>query len=121
MDDTLYKEYILELNRHPLNKKSLEHFDAEARELNPLCGDEITVRIVKDADGRIADVGFQGMGCAISQAGASAVTEAIKGKTAAEIRAMGKDDVFGLLGGEIIATRAQCALLALKTIQKALV
>lgn len=117
MMDELYKEIILELNRHPLNKIVLEPFDEEARELNPLCGDDITVRVRFDNDGRVAGIGFQGVGCAISTAAASVVTDAAKGKQKSEIVAMGAEDVANLLGGEIIPTRIQCAALALKAIQ----
>ncbi len=118
-NDALYKENILELYRNPLNKRALADFDMERRELNTVCGDEITVR-VKLAGDRVVDVGHQGDGCAISQAAASVVTEEIKGKTVEEISHLGKDDVFALLGTEIIPTRIQCALLGLKAIQNAL-
>lgn len=116
--DTLYKEIILELNRHPLNKKVLADFDVEAHEVNPVCGDDMTVQIKFDAEGNVHDIGFQGVGCAISQAAASVVTDEVKSKNKALIAQMGIEEVTELLGTEIIPTRVQCALLALKTIQK---
>lgn len=115
--DTVYKEIILELNRHPLNKKVLTDFDVEAHEVNPVCGDDVTIRIKFDHEGTVQDIGFDGVGCAISQAAASVVTDEVRGKTSAEIAAMSLYDVTDLLGTDIIATRVQCALLALKTIQ----
>ena len=118
MTEELYKEHILELNRHPLNKKLLTDFDVETREFNPVCGDDITVRIKFDTEGKVADVGYQGVGCVISQAAASVVTEEVKGKTKAEIIEMNRQTVNALLGMEIIPTRVPCALLALKAIQQ---
>lgn len=120
LHENLYKELILELNRHPLNKKVLADFDVEVHEVNPVCGDDITVRVKFGNDGTIADIGFDGVGCAISQAAASVTTDEVKGKDKAAIAQMSLHDVTELLGTEIIPTRVQCALLALKSIQKAI-
>ncbi len=120
LQDNLYKEIILELNRHPLNKKVLSDFDVEVHEVNPVCGDDMTVQMKFDDDGHVIDIGFQGVGCAISQAAASVVTDEVKGKDGTSIDKMSLKDVTELLGTDIIPTRVQCALLALKTIQKAL-
>lgn len=120
MDDILYKEYILDLYRHPLNKKALVDFEVEGREFNPMCGDDITVRIKFDREGRVADIGYQGTGCAISEAAASVVTEEVKGKNKVAIAQMGLKEVTESLGMEIIPIRVQCALLTLKAIQNSL-
>ncbi len=116
----MYKEIILDLNREPLNKKALADFDVSYREHNPLCGDDITVQIKFGIDGKVADIGHQGQGCAISQAAVSLVTDEVKGKTRDEIQKLGKQDVFDLLGTDIISTRVQCALLGLKAVQNAI-
>jgi nitrogen fixation NifU-like protein len=79
----LYQQVIIEHNRSPRNFKALPDATATAAGNNPLCGDEITL-FVRVADGVIADVGFQGKGCAISQASASLMTGAVKGKTVTE-------------------------------------
>jgi nitrogen fixation NifU-like protein len=79
----LYQQVIIEHNRSPRNFKALPDATATADGNNPLCGDQITL-YVRVADGVIADVGFQGRGCAISQASASLMTGAVKGKTVAE-------------------------------------
>ena len=120
MNDELYKATILELNRHPLNKKLLADFEVEAREFNPLCGDDMTVRIKFDTEGRVINVGWQGLGCAISTAAVSLVTEEVKGKSKTEILLMNLKDVTDLLGIEIIPTRVQCVLLGLKAVQRAI-
>jgi nitrogen fixation NifU-like protein len=76
----LYQEVIIDHSRKPRNFRELEGATGTAEGVNPLCGDELTL-YVKLADGRIADIAFQGAGCAISQASASLMTTALKGKT----------------------------------------
>ena len=76
----LYQEVIIDHSRRPRNFRELEGATGTAEGINPLCGDELTL-YVKLADGRIADIAFQGAGCAISQASASLMTTALKGKT----------------------------------------
>ena len=79
----LYQEVILDHSRSPRNFRKLESADRMAEGHNPLCGDHYTVFLKLDGD-RIAEVTFQGSGCAISKASASIMTEALKGKTKAE-------------------------------------
>ncbi len=82
----LYEEVILDHNRHPRNyPKWPVGADHHAHGYNPLCGDEFTVHL-KIENGRIADIGFEGAGCAISTASASLMTEAVKGKTVEEAK-----------------------------------
>jgi len=82
----LYQDVILDHNRRPRNYRALERA-RQAEGFNPLCGDDITVYLRLDGD-VIADVSFQGSGCAISKASASLMTESVKGKTAADARAL---------------------------------
>ena len=81
----LYRDVILDHNRQPRNFGALPHPDAHAEGHNPLCGDRLTVWLRFDGD-RIADIRFEGKGCAISTASASLMTEAVKGKDKAAIR-----------------------------------
>ncbi|MCH9755904.1 MAG: SUF system NifU family Fe-S cluster assembly protein [Gammaproteobacteria bacterium] len=83
----LYQEVILDHNRTPRNHHVMACPTCEARGVNPLCGDKLTV-YVKLKAGVIEAVSFIGEGCAISQASASLMTEALKGKTEAEAAAM---------------------------------
>jgi nitrogen fixation protein NifU and related proteins len=83
----LYQQIIVEHNRSPRNFKKLPHPTNAADGSNPLCGDQIRVELQLDGD-RIADIGFQGSGCAISQASASLLTGAVLGKTKAEAEAL---------------------------------
>jgi nitrogen fixation NifU-like protein len=86
MDD-LYQELILDHNKRPRNCGHLASPNHAADGYNPLCGDKVHVELLVE-DGRIADVAFEGSGCAISTASASLMGEAIKGKTVAEARAL---------------------------------
>lgn len=79
----LYQSLILDHNRAPRNFRAMEQADRAAEGYNPLCGDQLKVWLKLDGD-RIADVSFQGSGCAISKASASLMTTAVKGKTLAE-------------------------------------
>ena len=69
----LYREVILDHNRHPRNFGRLDPHDAEAKGHNPLCGDQLTLTLRRDGE-RIADLRFEGNGCAISMASASMTT-----------------------------------------------
>jgi nitrogen fixation NifU-like protein len=82
--ESLYQEIILDHYRHPHNKGLRKPYDAEVHHVNPLCGDEVTLRVtLEDAGGEpaVADVSYDALGCSISQASASMMTEAVIGKT----------------------------------------
>jgi nitrogen fixation NifU-like protein len=79
----LYRDIIVDHNRHPRNFREMPQADRRADGFNPLCGDKLTMFVQLDGE-RIADVSFHGSGCAISVASASLLTESIKGRTIAE-------------------------------------
>ena len=79
----LYQQVILDHNKKPRNYKVIDAADRHQEGYNPLCGDRLTLYLRMDGD-QIADVGFQGSGCAISKAAASMMTIAVKGKTKEE-------------------------------------
>ena len=83
----LYRDVILDHNRRPRNFGALTGADAQADGHNPLCGDRLTVWVRLEGE-RIADIRFEGKGCAISTASASLMTEAVKGKDKAAIKAL---------------------------------
>jgi len=83
----LYQDVIVDHGRHPRNFHKLDEATRTAEGVNPLCGDQLTL-YVKIADGRIEDIAFHGVGCAISQASASLMTTALKGKTQEEALAL---------------------------------
>jgi nitrogen fixation NifU-like protein len=118
MDD-FYKEYILDHYRNPRNFGHLEHPTAKAEDLNPLCGDTITMELDVDDTGKVSDVKFSGRGCAISQASASMLTESIKGLSLEEVAKLSPDAVLEKVGIGISPTRMKCALLGLKVLKSA--
>ena len=132
----LYQEVILDHNKHPRNFGEIEGADRHADGYNPLCGDRLAVYLNLDGD-RIADVTFLGSGCAIAKASASLMTDAVKGRTVAEARAlfgrfhaMITDDAGApapeeigklavLAGVRDYPTRVKCASLAWHTLRAA--
>ncbi len=82
--EELYREVILDHYRNPRHPGTLPAADAHAEGQNPLCGDEIAIDLAFDGD-TVADVAISGQGCSISQASASMMSNAIKGKTRADI------------------------------------
>ncbi len=87
MLEELYQEIILDHYRRPRNKGKAVPTDVAYKEYNPLCGDEIEIT-AHLADGKIAEIKFDGHGCSISQASASIMTQQLQGKTVAEARAL---------------------------------
>ena len=93
----LYRDVILDHNRSPRNFRRIEPATHTAQGFNPLCGDKLTVYLQVDDD-KISDIAFEGSGCAISVASSSLMTEAVKGKTEEEARAL-FDQMHALLAG----------------------
>ena len=83
----LYQELILDHNKRPRNRGTLDGRNHEAEGYNPLCGDRVTITLI-EKDGLIEDIMFEGSGCAISTASASLMSEAVKGKTVDEAHAL---------------------------------
>jgi nitrogen fixation protein NifU and related proteins len=117
--DQLYREQILEHYKRPHNFGPLDEFDLEFEDSNPFCGDEQHMRIRLDEDVRVAEVRFEGKGCAISTAATSLLTDELAGMTREELLRLDKGFVLELLGIDISATRMKCALLGLKVVKGA--
>lgn len=93
--DNLYQDIILEHNNRPRNRRSMAGATVQAKGYNPVCGDEVEVYL-KIANARIVEASFQGQGCAISQASASLLTEAVQGLTVDQARQL-QVSIAGLL------------------------
>jgi nitrogen fixation NifU-like protein len=119
--DDLYREVILDHYKNPHNYGLLEPHDAHAEGQNPLCGDEVSVSIRFGGDGEtIEEIGFEGRGCAISQAATSMLTDLIKGKTATEVAALPKEEILDEVGIPLTPVRMKCAILGLGVVKVAL-
>ena len=118
--DQLYRELILDHYKNPRNHGLLDPADAEAEGQNPLCGDEISVSVRLGEGDVIEEVGFDGRGCAISQAATSMLTDLVKGRTADEAAAMGKDELLEEIGIPLTPVRLKCAILGLGVLKVAL-
>lgn len=130
----LYQEVILDHNRRPRNRREMPEATHTGSGDNPLCGDSVTLYLLVE-DGAIVDASFVGVGCAISTASASILTEAIRGKTPEEARALFERFHHGVVGdgeppdlGEASALlgvrefpmRVKCATLAWHALEAAL-
>jgi nitrogen fixation NifU-like protein len=118
--DQLYREVILDHYKSPRNHGLLVDADAAAEGQNPLCGDEITVSVRLGAGDVVEEVGFEGRGCAISQAATSMLTDLVKGRTALEVAALRKEELLDELGIPLTPVRLKCALLGLGVLKLAL-
>ena len=113
----MYRENILDHAQNPRHYGLLEHPDIDHEEDNPLCGDHIHMTLRVGEDNRIEAVGWEGDGCAISQASASMLGEVIVGKTLDDIKTLTKEDLFQMLGIQLSMNRVKCALLSLKVLK----
>jgi nitrogen fixation NifU-like protein len=133
----LYRDVIVDHNRNPRNFRAMPDADRKAEGFNPLCGDRLTL-YVRIEDDRVADVSFDGSGCAISVASASLLTESVKGRTvrqaeelfatmhdlltrqdiAVDLPALGK--LGALSGVREFPARVKCASLCWHTLDAAL-
>jgi nitrogen fixation NifU-like protein len=118
--EQLYREVILDHYKSPRNHGLLEPRDAFAEGQNPLCGDEVAVSVRFGEGDVIEEVGFEGRGCAISQAATSMLTDLVRGRTAEEVAAMPKDELLDEIGIPLTPVRLKCAILGLGVLKVAL-
>ena len=116
MTDSIYREQILDHNKNPRNKGTLENPEFTYQDVNPLCGDEIRVDVQTDGD-RVTEIRFSGRGCAISQAAASILTEMVDGQSLDDVKAISREDLLDELGVPISPARMKCAMLGLKVLK----
>jgi nitrogen fixation protein NifU and related proteins len=133
--ESIYQEIILDHYRNPHNKGLREPYDAEVHHVNPTCGDEVTLRVrlaTEDGDATVADISYDAIGCSISQASASVMTDLVIGSTVKEAMGVGEEflalmqsrgqdvepdedvleDAIAFAGVSKYPARIKCALLA---------
>jgi nitrogen fixation protein NifU and related proteins len=119
--EQMYREVILDHYKSPRGHGLIEGAEGQAEGQNPLCGDEVTISVKFAKDGETIDaVGFEGRGCAISQAATSMLTELVQGRTAADVAAMPKDELLEEIGIPLTPIRLKCAILGLGVLKVAL-
>jgi nitrogen fixation NifU-like protein len=133
--EQIYKEVIVERSRRPRHRGVVDPHTHLQEGVNPSCGDELTLTLRVEG-GRVAAAAFEGSGCAISQASADLMVEALEGRTVAEARALagsfkamlrgeeGAGDDLGELraleGVRRLHARVKCATLPWTTLERAL-
>lgn len=115
----IYLENIIDLYKNPLNQGQLENPSVSYRANSPLCGDDISVDLLIE-NKKVADVKHHGVGCAISQASISLLTEQIKGRSLDEVLKISPEEIVEMLGIELGPVRLKCALLGLEAIHQAI-
>jgi len=114
--DSIYREIILEHSRNPRNRGTLDPADFTYEDVNPMCGDEIRID-VRVKDDHVSEIKFSGRGCAVSQASTSILTEMAEGKSLAEVKRIGKEELLDEIGIPVSPARMTCALLGLKVLK----
>jgi nitrogen fixation protein NifU and related proteins len=117
----MYQEMILLHYRAPHNFGTLPDPTYSGEESNPLCGDHIRLDLrVGGSEPKVEEVRFSGDGCAISVASSSLLTDAIRGKSLAEVRRMTQEDVLKLVAIPLSPVRIKCALTGFTALGRAL-
>jgi nitrogen fixation NifU-like protein len=117
---SIYQDNVLDHYKYPVNFKKVDDADLDYGDTNPVCGDEIHLYIKFDENKKVVEVGFQGMGCAISTASASMLTELIEDMTLDEMKKLTNEDIKEMLGIPLTPVRLKCAILPLKILEGAI-
>lgn len=119
---SIYRDQIIDHYKYPRNKKKIEDPDLEYGDKNPLCGDDVTIQIKLDGNDQVLDIGFEGVGCAISQASVSLLTELLLDEKMSieEMKELTNEDIKEMLGIQLTAVRLKCAILPLKVLEGAI-
>lgn len=118
---SIYQEQIIDYYKYPRNKKTIEDSTFDYGDQNPVCGDEIHLYVKLNDEGIVVEAGFQGKGCAISQASVSLLTETLEGMTVEEMKELTNDDIQEMLGIPLSPVRLKCAILGLKVLEGAII
>ncbi len=117
MERQEYIELILDHYNDPRNHGALADPDILVNGGNPGCGDVVTLYVKLDDQDRVTAISFEGKGCTISMAGASLITEMVKGKTLAEIETLPYQPLIDQMGEDVVKSRLRCATLGIDTLK----
>lgn len=117
--DSLYREELMELYKHPTHKGQLTAPTSTATKKNPMCGDEITLQLAVK-DGKITDAKFDGIACSVTVISSELLSENVIGKTIDEAKKITKDDFLKAVNLNLTTSRVQCAVLALTALSAAI-
>jgi nitrogen fixation NifU-like protein len=115
--DDLYNDHILDHFESPYHKGHCPGATCQHSDRNPICGDQLSLEVRLGDDQRIEEAWFDGKGCAISQAAASILCEAIEGKTLEQLKEFGARDMLDLIKVPLTASRQKCGLLGFKILK----
>jgi nitrogen fixation protein NifU and related proteins len=118
-EEEIYQEHVLDHYEDPFHRGDVAGATHAHEGKNPLCGDVVRIELRLGPDGKVADCGFDGAGCVISQASASMLLEAVHGKTIDEVKAFSAEDMLKLYGARLTPNRQKCCLLSWRVIQEA--
>lgn len=117
MSDLIYQEDVMDHYENPRNIGEMDHADMSGRDANASCGDMVEFQI-KSNEGVIEDVKWKGIGCAITTASSSKLSEWLIGKKVAEVREMGEGGLKDAIGIEVNPGRSKCLTLPIKVVLK---
>lgn len=113
----IYQENILDHHKNPRNWGEIENPDYILKSSNSSCGDLVQFHL-KVSDGKISEVKQKTLGCAVSTASASMLSEKLLGMDLEEVKSLSSDDILKMIGIEVSPSRLKCALLPLDALKK---
>ena len=117
--DTLYREELMDLYKHPAHRGKLQTPTVSAWQKNPLCGDELEMQLIVDSN-KISDAKFEGSACSVSLISAELLSDTIIGMSVEEAAKITKDDLLAKLNMNLTTSRVKCAELALDALKDSL-
>jgi nitrogen fixation NifU-like protein len=113
----IYREEFMEIYKHPMNQGKIEKPTLVEHGTNEACGDEMDLYL-KIENGKVIDAKFEAESCSVGIVSSAILTDEIKGKTIAEVKAFSKKDLLELIGVNLTTSRIKCATLPLETLVK---
>jgi nitrogen fixation protein NifU and related proteins len=119
MDNTLYREELMEVYKSSKNRGKMQKPSVEVVEKNPLCGDEVDLQLLIK-DGKIEDAKFDGPACAVSVIASNYLLQNLIGKSLENAKKITKQELLDMIGINLTTSRVNCATLVLQGLQDAI-